>query len=177
MNRAFAAIVVSMAGLVGLQLVGCGSSSSMPLGVAAPPIQAAGWLQGTEPTPEELKGRVVVLDAFGYWCGPCRTAAPELVETYRRYAPQGVVFLGLTPDGEADVTEIREFLTDTNITWPIGYGAQPTLVAYGVQYFPTVIVIGGDGRIAWTSDQRGSLPVALDRALRVAGKAVGQGSP
>jgi len=179
MNRTFAAIFVALACVVTFQLLGCGRTSTMPLGQPAPPIQAAGWLQGAAPSPNELKGRVVVLDAFGYWCGPCRVAAPELVETYRRYAPQGVVFLGLTPDGEESVTDIREFLTDTGMAWPIGYGAQSTLAAYNVQYFPTVIVIGGDGHIAWTSDERGTLPVALDRALRATGNAAStaQNSP
>lgn len=174
MNRKLAVILVALVCLVGLVLFRRGPSSNIPLGIPAPAIQAAGWMQGTAPTPEELKGRVVVLDAFGYWCGPCVAAAPELVETFNRYAPQGVVFLGLTPDGEEAATEIREFLQATKITWPIGYGAAPTLDAYKVQYFPTVIVIGTDGRIAWTSDERGSLPVALDRALR---SPVGQGSP
>lgn len=174
MNRKLAVILIAFVVLAGLLLLRRGPSSKIPLGIPAPPIQAAGWLQGTAPSHDELKGRVVVLDAFGYWCGPCRAAAPELVETFRRYSTQGVVFLGLTPDGEESVAEIREFLDDTKITWPIGYGAQPTLVAYDVQYFPTVIVIGGDGRIAWTSDERGSLPVALDRALRTT---AGQGSP
>lgn len=166
MNRKLAVILIAFVVLAGLLLLRRGPSSNLPLGVAAPPIQAAGWLQGTAPSPDELKGRVVVLDAFGYWCGPCRAAAPELVEVFQRYSPQGVIFLGITPDGEESLTEIREFLQDTKITWRIGYGAEPTLVAYNVQYFPTVIVIGGDGRIIWTSDERGSLPVALDRALR-----------
>lgn len=177
MNRILAAVVVGLLILIGFRLAGCSSSSRIPLGKIAPPIQAAGWLQGTGPTTDELKGRVVVLDAFGFWCGPCIAAAPELVETYRRYAPQGVIFLGITPDGEESIGEIRKFLSDTKITWPIAYGADPALVAYGVEYFPTVIVIGGDGRIAWTSDERGSLPMALDRALRAAGNSVGQGSP
>jgi thiol-disulfide isomerase/thioredoxin len=159
------------------RFAGWGRTSRIPVGQPAPAIQAAGWLQGAAPTPDDLKGRVVVLDAFGFWCGPCIAAAPELVETYQRFAPLGVVFLGITPDGEADLAEIQGFLDKTKITWPVGYGADPTLVSYGVEYFPTVIVIGGDGRIAWSSDERGTLPVAIDRALRAAGTAAVQAAP
>jgi len=153
-----------------LALAGCREPAKIPLGVPAPPIQAEGWLNGKLPSEAELKGEVVVVDAFGYWCPPCRAEAPELVETHRRYSPQGVVFVGLTPDGSNSLSEISTFVEETGMTWPIGYGAQQSLVAFNVEYFPTLIVIGADGRIAWTNEERGSLGVALDRALRAAKK-------
>lgn len=152
-------------------VAGCGGkSATIPTGTLAPTLDAAGWLQGSEPTPDELSGRVVVVDAWGWWCQPCRAAAPELVAVHRDYAPRGVVFIGLTPDGSESLPEMEAFVKDYGITWPNGFGAQATLSALGVHYFPTVIVIGADGRVAWSSDDGGTLPVALDRALRAAGE-------
>src|SRR6188768_1923317 len=66
----------------------------------APEIRVAGWLNGPGPTADDLKGKVIVLDAWAYWCNPCRAAAPELVKLYDSYKGRGVVFLGLTGEGQ-----------------------------------------------------------------------------
>src|SRR5712671_3409089 len=68
-------------------------------GNPAPPIRTEGWLNGADPT-AGLKGNVYVIDAWAHWCGPCLSAAPELVSTYQKFRDRGVLFIGLTSDSQ-----------------------------------------------------------------------------
>ncbi|HEV3021776.1 MAG TPA: TlpA disulfide reductase family protein [Pirellulales bacterium] len=136
-----------------------------------PELRVGGWLKG-HPTAEDLRGRVLVIDVWDGMCIGCRQAVPCLVHAHERFHGRGVAFIGLTAAGRADA---ERFLGDTQITWPNGYGAKPTLEALGSSV-PTIYVIDPDGRICWT-DRRarythqvaflaGELKQAIEEALR-----------
>lgn len=91
--------------------------------------------------------------------------ASGLVQTYEKYSPQGVVFIGLTPEGSADRKDIDAFLAKYRITWPNGYAANKTLSDLGVSGFPTLFVVDADGTIVWNDELGGNLTDALDQAL------------
>lgn len=131
----------------------------------APPIKAAGWINGPGPTPESLSGKVVVLDAWASWCLPCRAAAPEMVATYNRFRDQGVVFIGLTGEDRENLKSMEEFVRSGNIPWPNGYEATETLAALRVEFIPSVFVIDRQGEILWNSDEAGTLDAAIEQAL------------
>ena len=138
----------------------------------APAIEAVGWVNGE--LPKDLAGKVVVVDAFASWCGPCREALPELIRTYEHFEDRGVVFVGLTDESHDDLEYVEKFVKLTEIPWPVGYGAGPTWKDLRVNKIPQVFVIGGDGKIHWNLDTAlGHGPATLDEAIERALVATG----
>ena len=123
-----------------------------------------GWLNGAEPTKVELKDKVLVIDAWASWCGPCRQKAPEMILLYEKYRPQGVEFIGLSMETEESLEAMEHFLTQTGIPWKNGYGAEETLNALGAEYIPMVWVVDRHNKIVWN---QGS-PLSLEEGIREA---------
>ena len=97
------------------------------------------------------KGKTVVLDFWASWCPDCRKDAPEVVRMYQAYKEKGVEFLGVSMDTDVDawkkaiekfgieypqVSELKKF-KETDIA-----------KAYGVNWIPSMVVIGADGKVA-----------------------------
>lgn len=135
----------------------------LPPGRPMPELRAAGWLNGDAPTAETLRGKVVVLDAWATWCGPCRAAMPKLVELHEKYADR-VLFIGLTSEPPDESAHIGEVLDGHGARWLNGYGAGPVLTELGADYIPAYWVIGADGIVVWNSNS-GSLEDGIRHAL------------
>ena len=147
-----------------------GNRAQLKVGEIAPPIKAAGWVNGDPVQNQDLRGKVIVVDAWATWCWPCRQQAPHIVKTYQKFKDQNVAFIGLTSDGENLLPEIRQWLEETGITWPNGYGAIESLIAFKADTIPQVWVIGTDGKVVWNVDSEPteSLEQGISRALEQA---------
>ena len=84
---------------------------------------------------------------------------------YENYRDQGVVFIGLTQEGEDALSQSQAFLEAAGITWLNGYGAVDTLSALECVAYPTMWVIGTDGKVVWNSDSPGALEDGIEKAL------------
>lgn len=144
-----------------------GQRAQLKVGDTAPPIKADGWVNGNPLENGDLEGKVIVVDAWATWCWPCRQQAPHMVETYQQFKDQNVAFIGLTSDGEDLLPEIQQWLKETDITWPNGYGAIESLIAFKADTIPQVWVIGTDGKVVWNVDSESteSLADGISRAL------------
>jgi thiol-disulfide isomerase/thioredoxin len=92
-----------------------------------------------------LRGRVVLLDFWATWCGPCVASIPHLIELHQKYADQGLVIVGHTDGSSMDV---EGFIAKKSIPYLISIGGDIG-DAYGVTGIPHVVVIDPDGRIVW----------------------------
>lgn len=126
-----------------------GPPNSRLTGKEFPPIEVAGWINGPGPDAAQLKGRVVVIDAWAFWCGPCRMATPTLMHLHEKYKDQQVVFIGLTSEGldQGSLDETRKYVKSENIPWANGYGAVKPLGVLEVNSIPQFWVLDGQNRI------------------------------
>lgn len=127
-------------------LAGAESASAKSAGWAAgmPLSDLSGFgLTGALP---DLKGKVVVLDFWASWCGPCKASFPTLEELHKKYAERGVVVLGVNVDKTPE--PMRAFLKEHPVTFPIVQDAGHTLIAAAaVKAMPTTVIVGRTGMI------------------------------
>lgn len=101
---------------------------------------------------QDFTGRVVVINVWGQWCGPCRAEMPQLQQVYDATREQGVAFLGIDVR-DNDIDAPRDFITDRKITFPSIYDpAMRTMIAFGGRYpatvIPSTIVLDREHRVA-----------------------------
>lgn len=142
-----------------------GGTGGLPAGELAPSLHAVGWINGEPLSEEERAGKVTVLIAWAYWCGPCFNEAPALVAAHDRFKDRGVQFVGLTSEGSDALDKSKEFIKAAGITWPNGYGALEPLRALRAEAIPAVWVVNKQGRIIWTFDSPGDYVDAIEQAL------------
>ncbi len=107
-------------------------------------------IAGNEVKMTDYKGKVVVINFWATWCGPCRLETPWLVELREQYKKQGFEIIGVSVDslGEYDPAEVSEFIKKHKIEYPIVMATKEMVTAFGpVTGLPTTIVIDRQGKI------------------------------
>ena len=96
------------------------------------------------------KGKTVVLDFWASWCPDCRKDAPEVVRLYNKYSQYGIEFIGVSMD--TDVEAWKKAIEKFGITYPQvselkKFKDTDIAKAYGVNWIPSMVVIGPDGQV------------------------------
>ncbi|MED6335842.1 MAG: TlpA disulfide reductase family protein [Planctomycetota bacterium] len=105
-------------------------------------------LQGRKFKLSDYRGKVVVLDFWGFWCPTCRRALPHLVQLNQRLADEPFAILGVNTDSDAEA--VRSQLSGQHVNWRNAFDGSrngPLTRAWRVRSFPTVYVLDHEGRI------------------------------
>lgn len=111
--------------------------------------------------PASFKGKVVLLDFWAIWCGPCIGELPHLTAAYQKFHDKGFEVLGISLDRPGDDKKLAAFTKDKNMPWPQvfdgKYWQAEVAQLYGVRSIPTAYLVDGDtGLVIANSGLRGS---------------------
>ncbi len=161
-------LLVSALALSALALAGCSkpastaaeSAAAVPSQPAPSPVAMAAlpklgavpaWklkdVEGRDVASDQLKGKVVVLDFWATWCGPCRMEIPGYVAMQKKYAADGLVIVGVSVDqGGPDV--VKPFAAKYGINYQLVMGDEAIDKLFGgIEAIPTTFLIDRDGQI------------------------------
>jgi thiol-disulfide isomerase/thioredoxin len=98
------------------------------------------------------KGKVVLVDFWATWCGPCMAELPNVIAAYQKYHDKGFEIVGISLDNEGDRAKLDKCLADKKMTWRQYFDGKgwknEVAQAYGVNSIPATYLIGKDGKIA-----------------------------
>jgi peroxiredoxin len=115
-------------------------------GKAAPDFNLKEVLTGKDISLSQFKGKVVVLNFFTFFCGPCRDEMPDLNKIYNDHKGKGLQFLGIALS--SDPTQIRFLVKQLGLNYPVLIGNDKVSDAYGsISVVPTTVIIDKQGNI------------------------------
>lgn len=103
-------------------------------------------LNGKQMHLADMRGKVVVLNFYAYWCPPCVEETPSLIALQKEIAPKNATVLGISSD--YDEQSYAHFVQTSGIDFPTYFdGSRKISAEYGTYVYPETYIIGRDGRI------------------------------
>ena len=131
-------------------------------------------IKGTEVSMKSLKGKVVVIDFWATWCGPCVGEMPKMKSLYAEYKDKGVEFIGVSLDQKKEdggLDKLKDYVAKNEIGWPQyyqgNYWDSDFSSSWGINSIPCVFLIDAEGRLA-TVEARGKLETLIPEYLKKA---------
>jgi thiol-disulfide isomerase/thioredoxin len=128
-------------------------------------------VKGTHHSIEGLKGKVVVLDFWATWCGPCVAEMPRMKKLYAEFHDKGVEFIGVSldePKQNGGLDKLKEFVAKHEIPWPQYYQGNGWESEFssglGINAIPRLFLVDADGKLA-EIEARGKLETLLPKYL------------
>lgn len=121
----------------------------------------------------DFRGKVVVINIWATWCGPCRREVPDYEKVRKEFSGRPVEFIGLTTENPRTAAEkVRQFAREFHFGFRLGWADRETaqMLMNGRSVIPQTVVISGEGRLishwnGYGGESRSRLRDAIDRAL------------
>ena len=108
-------------------------------------------IEGKDVTLESFKGKVILLDFWATWCGPCKVEIPHFIEFQQKYGDKGLQIVGISVDDPVD--KLAPYAKEMGMNYPVlqGLGHDAVQDAYGpILGIPVSVIISRDGKICAT---------------------------
>lgn len=155
-------MTVAVAGIVCLVLAG---SLRAGVKVGDRPAFDVTALDGSQLTLQKYRGKIIVVDFWATWCGPCMAEADHMVALNNEYGPKGVQIIGVSLD--EDQSALKKVIKSKGFVWPQFFdgGGWGNALAkeWGVQSIPATFIINPEGAVVWKGH-----PANIDSALAAA---------
>ncbi len=119
--------------------------------LAAPAQAAPAWklkdLDGNDVRSTQFKGKVLVVDFWATWCGPCIMEIPGYVELQKKYGADGLVIVGVSLDRKGP-KHVKQFAKENAMNYTLVMGDESVVEAFGgFDAIPTTFLVNREGRI------------------------------
>ena len=135
---------------------------------AKAPAFAGATIEGAKPAKSlvDYDGKVVLLNVWATWCGPCRTEMPSIEALHKSMGPKGLHVVAVSIDSAGSAPQIRKFLKDFNLTFEVLHDSIGAIQqAYQTTGVPETFIIAADGTIRKKSIGAADWNSAPNRAL------------
>ncbi len=116
---------------------------------------------------ESYRGKVVLIDFWATWCGPCVAGLPEVIDQYKKYHDQGFEIVGISFD--EDKTALEQFVKSNDMPWVQFFDGQGWGNKYGKEYsihsIPRMWLVGRDGKVI-DFNARTKLPQKISQLMQ-----------
>ncbi len=133
-------------------------------------------IDGTTIKLSDKKGKVILVNLWATWCGPCREEMPALVEMQDKYRDKNFEIIGLDTDEEETVEMIQEFAQEMKLNYPLGYADGNMFNQFvkltGLQAIPQSVLINREGKM--TGIFTGASPKVIEKMKQTVEKTVNE---
>jgi thiol-disulfide isomerase/thioredoxin len=124
------------------------TTTGTDIGSTMPEYSATG-LDGSKFDLATKRNKVVLLNLWATWCGPCRYEIPELQSLHAKFEPKGFEVIGVSVD-ESGVEPVKQFVDEFKMTYPVVLDPEGKLAGiFGTSVLPTTVLLDRNGKIVW----------------------------